>query len=310
MRKTIIRVLSIIFILLICYGIFISVKEMNKPSKESIIDGKDVSKEEYLYKDDLLDIGYSVDEITSIQNKLSFSDVKAYLLNNKKYDNIISFINVPYSKISNISRYISYYNEHPDYSFEQIVLYVEIGLDNNSVKIVDNYKDTLCIVNKYNQLPEDVTYDDLVKIEKPYSSNGNEEIRSIAYDNLIKMIDDASKDNISLLVVSGFRTKNKQESLYNYNRNLFAKPLHSEHELGLSVDFNSVNNNFSNTTQYEWLKDNAYKYGFIERYQKGKELITGHNYKPWHYRYVGTSISTKIYEENITFEEYLVKYKK
>ena len=105
MKKTIISVFTIIFVFLVGCTIFVSIRDINKPNKESIIDGKDVSKEEYIFKDDLLSIGYSIDEITSIQNKLSLSDVKSYLLGSKKFENIASFISNPYFKISNLKRY-------------------------------------------------------------------------------------------------------------------------------------------------------------------------------------------------------------
>ena len=87
-----------------------------------------------------------------------------------------------------------------------------------------------------------------------------------------------------------------------------AKKGHSEHQLGLAVDLNTTQNSFEKTKQYKWLKQNSYKYGFIERYPKGKEFITGYAFEPWHYRYLGVDIATKIFEENITYEEYLVKY--
>ena len=109
MRKTIITVFAIIITILIGYTLFLSVRDMSKPNKESDINGKDVSKEEYMFKDDLLEIGYSVDEITSIQNKISLSDVKSYLLGNKKFENLVSFISNPYFDISNLTRYINYY---------------------------------------------------------------------------------------------------------------------------------------------------------------------------------------------------------
>lgn len=322
MKKTLFIIFTVLFVLIATYIIFLSVNDMNKPGKESSIDGKDVSKEEYLYKDDLLDIGYSVDEINSIQNKLSLGDVKSYLLGNSKFENIISFIYNPYFKISNISRYISYYKKNPNYSFDQVVLYVEIGLDNEfytNINTIDNYYETDALVNKYNKLEDEVAYEDLVIIPKPYSDDGSKEIRNVVYENLVNMIDDASKEGIKLFVVSGYRTMAKQESLFNNSKNkkglnhallYSAKPGHSEHELGLAIDLNYTNPNFENTKHYEWLKLNAYKYGFIERYPKGKENITGFAFEPWHYRYVGTSIATKIYEENITFEEYLIKYKK
>lgn len=322
MKKAIIRIITIIIVIFIGYELFISVSNMNKPNKESDINGKDISKEEYLYKDDLLEIGYSVDEISEIQNKLTLSDVKNNLLNNKKYDNIIPLINNPYFNITNISRYTKYYKKNPNYSFDQIVLYVEIGLDNEfytNINIISNYNEVNALVNKYNKLPNGIKFNDLVTLSKKYSDDGKEQVRNVVYDDLIKMIDDAHKENINLFVVSGYRTSKKQESLFNNSKKknglkhallYSAKEGHSEHQLGLAVDLNSVNVNFENTKEYKWLKQNSYKYGFIERYPKGKENITGFAYEPWHYRYLGIDTASKIFEQNITYEEYLVKYKK
>ena len=81
---------------------------------------------------------------------------------------------------------------------------------------------------------------------------------------------------------------------------------------GLSTTFNSARIAAGELEEkypeYKWLIKNAHKYGFIERYPKGKEWITGYAYEPWHYRYVGVEAATKIKEEEITFEEYAVKY--
>jgi len=322
MKKIGLKAISIMLIILGAYTIFLSVRDMNKPSKESIINGKDISNEEYIYKDELLDIGYTIDEISSIQSKVSLNDVKSYILTNNKFENIVSFVNNPYFNIKNIGRYVSYYKNNPNYSLDQIVLYVELGLDNDfytHINIVNNYFDVNALVNKYNKLESEVNYEDLVKIPKPYSNDGDKEIRSVAYDSLINMIDAAKKDNIKLFVVSGYRTWKQQERLFNTSKTnnglehalmYSAKPGHSEHQLGLAVDLNTTQNGFEKTKQYEWLKQNAYKFGFIERYQKGKEFITGYAFEPWHYRYLGVDIATKIFEENITYEEYLLKYKK
>jgi len=65
---------------------------------------------------------------------------------------------------------------------------------------------------------------------------------------------------------------------------------------------------FENTKQFKWLSENAYKYGFILRFPKDKVDITGYDYEPWHYRYVGIETATLIHNENLTLEEYLVKY--
>jgi len=91
-----------------------------------------------------------------------------------------------------------------------------------------------------------------------------------------------------------------------------ARPGHSEHQTGLAIDIMGSNedyNKFEESVEFEWMKNNAHLYGFILRYPKGKENITGFKYEPWHYRYIGKKVATIIYNENITLEEYLKKLK-
>ena len=89
-----------------------------------------------------------------------------------------------------------------------------------------------------------------------------------------------------------------------------AYPGTSEHQTGLCLDFitstmSGLTTEFENTKAFDWLKDNAYKFGFILRYPEGKEGITGYTYEPWHYRFVGREAATDIYFGNLTLEEYL-----
>ena len=302
----------------VVYLSYLSVIDMNEISHETDVKGKDISKEEYIYKEELLELGYNVNDIKIIETKISNVNVKKYLLN-EKYDNLTKFVYSPYFNIENISRYENYFSKN-NYSIDDTVLYVEIGLDKEfytNVNEISNYNDTDALVNKYNKLPSGIKYDDLVVIDKQYSDNGKRKLRKVAYDHFVEMANAAKKDNIKLYVVSGYRTEKQQNSLFNNNvkRNgikhalmYSAKPNYSEHQLGLAADINNVNVKFEKTKEYTWLKENSYKYGFIERYPKNKEFITGYGYEPWHYRYLGVDIATKIFEENITYEEYLIKY--
>ena len=90
-------------------------------------------------------------------------------------------------------------------------------------------------------------------------------------------------------------------------REYVAEPGTSEHELGLAVDINAGGETDS-WTLYDWLAEHAHEYGFILRYPEDKTLITGINYEPWHYRYVGKDAAEEIYERGITLEEYLGDY--
>lgn len=84
----------------------------------------------------------------------------------------------------------------------------------------------------------------------------------------------------------------------------------SEHQSGLCVDFMSVtmkelDESFENTAAFRWLCDNACQFGFILRYPKGAEDITGYKYEPWHYRFVGRQAAIVITKNNLTLEQYL-----
>lgn len=128
----------------------------------------------------------------------------------------------------------------------------------------------------------------------------------------------ASKNGISLYVASGFRNYYKQDDLfYNYYaqygeeaKRFSSLPGHSEHQTGLAIDIGGVDeyawvkSDFYNTEEFKWLETNCYKYGFILRYPENKEDITGYMFESWHYRYVGTELSTYLHENNLTLEEY------
>ncbi|UTG99713.1 D-alanyl-D-alanine carboxypeptidase family protein [Macrococcoides canis] len=140
---------------------------------------------------------------------------------------------------------------------------------------------------------------------------------------LNQMIKDAKNDKQSLVVRSGYRTYQMQDKLYkaykaqDANADTYsARPGHSEHQTGLAFDIGSVESardftiSFGDTTEGEWLAQNAHTYGFIIRYPEGKTHITGYQYEPWHVRYVGTKIAQEIFNKKITLEEYLGLYPK
>ena len=166
------------------------------------------------------------------------------------------------------------------------------------------YINDILIVNHEYGLPDD------------YSPGVEPEVTE-AYTELIN---DAAAQGFDLVIVSGFRSYQDQEAVYDdFVSRLGVKeaelltlaPGHSEHQSGLAVDIGSVESAtiaaipFGETPDYEWMKDVAHEYGFIVRYQEGKEDITGLDYEPWHIRYVGVEAATEIYEEGLVLEEYL-----
>ena len=142
------------------------------------------------------------------------------------------------------------------------------------------------------------------------------------YPDLQAMFDAARRDGLSLEVRSGYRTKESQQQVLDDKQAEFitegysqreakkmarewvALPGHSEHELGLAVDINAEDSGQKDEL-YHWLNENSWKYGFIQRYPDGAEEITGYDWHPWHYRYVGEDVARNIYSLGITLEEYL-----
>ena len=124
----------------------------------------------------------------------------------------------------------------------------------------------------------------------------------------------AKKSGFSLPLISGYRSYSTQNTIYNnyikkwgqeYTDTVSARPGHSEHQTGLAFDVGKLSNSYGETKEGKWLKENCYKYGFILRYLKDKEHITGYAYEPWHIRYVGVDVATEIMQKNLTLEEYL-----
>lgn len=320
MKKIVLTFILVLASGFILYCSYICVKNINTIGSESEVKGKEMSSDEYIYKEDLLHLGYNLNDIEVIQNKISNMDVKEYFLK-EKYNNVSSYINALNFIPKNISRYVNYHNKNQNMDYDNIILNVNMNLDYDfytNVNTLHNYLDITTLVNKYNKLPDNYEIDDLVTLDNEYSKKG-EKVREAIYNDLKKMFDEAKKDNINLNVISGFRTNEKQDTLFNNSikKNgldhaliYSAKPGYSEHQLGLAIDINSVEESFKNTNEYKWLKNNSYKYGFIERYPEGKENITGFGYEPWHYRYLGVDVATKIFTENITYEEYVAKFLK
>lgn len=144
------------------------------------------------------------------------------------------------------------------------------------------------------------------------------------YPELQEMFDDARKDGIYPVVTEGYRTHEQQQKIMDEKIDSFiaegyiksnaeklarqwvAEPGKSEHELGLALDINADDSGLcSDGDVYNWLAENAYKYGFILRYPQGKEQITGIDNEPWHYRYVGKENALEIYTRQVTLEEFL-----
>lgn len=189
-------------------------------------------------------------------------------------------------------------------------------------KLQDILNDELFIlVNKNNKLAIDYEPNTLVDSDIAFEEYIDCKQLDERTSNAAKeMFNAALKENINLIAISGYRSYSVQENLYNSRvevkgiektRQYTAEPGASEHQTGLAIDivcndYPYLDEEFENTDAFKWLFNNCYKYGFILRYQKGKEDITGYNYEPWHFRYIGNAnIAKDIMDRGICFEEFI-----
>ena len=181
----------------------------------------------------------------------------------------------------------------------------------------------LLLVNPWNKIPNDFSVQ-LTQLKNKHA------IDTRAYPDLQDMMDDMRAEGLSPVICSSYRTKEKQQALYNNEVNNYlangysrakaeeeagkwvALPGTSEHQTGLAVDivdagYQSLDEKQETTAVQQWLMKNSWRYGFILRYPNHKSDITGIYYEPWHYRYVGKEAAKEIYEKDICLEEYIKK---
>lgn len=201
----------------------------------------------------------------------------------------------------------------------------DIDLKNNqfykNIKLVENTDSLLVLVNKNNQLPSYYIPNNLEEIDKNYAHD-HKLVRRETRLAFEKLSQQAKDEGYRIVAVSGYRDYDYQKKLFEgyvkdkgleYALNCSSKAGHSEHQTGLAIDVEGSNrdyDHFEDAPEFTWMQENAYKYGFILRYPKGKEFITGFKYEPWHYRYVGKEVAAYIHKYNITLEEYLFNEKR
>ena len=161
-----------------------------------------------------------------------------------------------------------------------------------------HYEGDVLIVNKSYPIPAS------------YDPGG---LESTTYTWFTKLSADAAKAGLNIYLSSGYRSYSYQSQIYDNYTSIYgqatadtfsARPGHSEHQTGLAIDVNTIDDSFAGTPEAIWLEEHCWEYGFILRYPKGKESITGYKYEPWHIRYVGSEVSKKVHDMNgITLEE-------
>lgn len=202
----------------------------------------------------------------------------------------------------------------------------QISADPGKVIVVNNPNDFLVLANKNHTLPDGFEPDDLTapNVRFPFTEDlPKRYIRKDAAKALEQLFKKAESDGHILYGQSGYRSYERQAEVFNGHTSRLGKkeakrvsavPGQSEHQTGLAMDVTAASVDFEltqafgDTKEGQWLKENAHEFGFIIRYEKGKEEITGYDYEPWHLRYVDKEVAKVIKENDLTLEEYLGAY--
>lgn len=182
----------------------------------------------------------------------------------------------------------------------------------------------LLLVNGKNPLPEDYDYEgNLITLDEKYINGSLKQVSREIEPYLIAMLEDAWADGVKLYVWSPYRSYDTQKMLYNNQvkrcennglsgkaaedeaATVVARPGTSEHHTGLACDFNMASDKFETTAMYDWMKENAEEYGFIMRYSKDKQPLTGVIHESWHWRFVGIKAAKQMNSLDMCLEEYV-----
>jgi len=278
----------------------------------------------YEYK--LTNMGYTIEETKILLDNFKNKEIE-YILANEKNDYYLSLLDEKYFIYENFYEYITYLQDNLDKPLTNIVEIVNTNTDAeyySETYKTDISKDELMLVNKYHYLDSSYAPDDLVTISTTYAwgTYGSQKVNKTTYDVFMKLWKASNNEGYYLMVSSSYRTHDKQDQVYkdyqdskgtDYADSIAARPGHSEHQTGYTIDMfekGSTQKTFHTTESYNWLINNAHKYGFILRYPEDKVEVTGYGFESWHYRYVGVEAATYIYKNKITFDEYYAYFVK
>lgn len=291
---------------------------LEKLKKKKIIDKTNVN-----FITALNDLGYNHNTINFALLNMNKTELTKLL--NKKYDkDFEEYITLDLFNYNHYDRYVKFQKKNNTLSLDDIVTRVELNLDYEAYEENEEEKDPnslTALVNKHRYIGREYVPTDLVNMEDGYANNayGVKEVRKETYEHFKKMVDDAKKEDIVFYAESAYRDYDYQDELYEEYVNEYgeekantfaARAGHSEHQLGTTLDLANIWTIEEGDPEYKWIDKNGYKYGFIFRYKKEKEDITGYKAEGWHIRYVGVEAATVIHKKNITFDEYWLKYVK
>ena len=260
-------------------------------------------------------IGYNKEETNEIiKINKRIDDILKMKYN--KY--VVGILKETYYLDKNFNEYLKYANDNNTNDYKKVVALVNVNANKEfytDTKEANTNDGKLLLVNKYNYITEKYSVD-LKDVDLSYAYN-SVKLDKEAADKFIEMAQACNDDNRHLVAIDGYRDFEYQQEQWDYFKYKGGNKLadayaaragYSEHQTGLALDVNVYPNekniDFEEFDEFDWLQEHAAEYGFILRYPKGKEDITGYAYESWHYRYVGVEVAKKIKELDITYDEY------
>lgn len=323
-----VKILLVIFLIILVVGSITIVKQLKQNKSNQSAQKYTTKIDKKNKKSPLTTLNYSKDDIALIE-KYNISDENIKYLIDNKIDNklAMNIIKEKYYIDDYLKKYLDYYEKNKDLSFSEIITRINTHLDDEFYTNTEKTDDTLgkfVILNKHYYSDENYKGLNLIDIDSEYNLyNTSFKLSKECYEAFLKMYNDAKEQGYAFKINSAYRSYEKQIKIYQGWANkdgvkqadtYSARAGFSEHQTGYAFDVRDypfTNDDYSKTKSFTWVSENAYKYGFIIRFPKDKEYITGYQYEPWHYRYCGIECATYIHDNNITFEEYyeyFIKY--
>lgn len=279
----------------------------------------------------LLELGYDKFDQELIYVRFSSAEIEHIINQNIVKERLIPYLIHPYFNIYRFHDYENVRDKHQlsffaSVNYTHLPIQYQFSKEDSPKTLPAPFNDTtLVLVNKQFYLEPDDRPNDLVFMQDlnlivpgPVERNF---MKKDAYEALKQLFHEANQHGLTLFVLSAYRSYERQALIYHElllqneeNIMLSAKPGHSEHQTGLSVDITSKSINFrlipefADTPEGQFLQHHAHRFGFIIRYPKNKEQQTGYLYEPWHLRYVGTEVAQYIDQHNLTLEEYILNH--
>lgn len=289
-------------------------KSINTDYIELYLTSSSLGDKEFLIYNRLINKGYTKEQVIQLFKNLRFFELTPLLV---------------FDYQSDIQPYIDDCKANKDTNSEDwFVLTNNYYTHYQDAKLATDPTNTNLLVNKTYYV--DSTFEPLqiAPVSVQYASEGlqlsSEAASALAQwcDKAISLKDEMSGQSpVRFYAVSAYRSYQRQEDLYNnYVKGMgqeqadtvSARPGFSEHQTGLTVDLAAVGSEgiskFKDTEAYNWVIANCTDFGWILRYPEGKTSITGYDFEPWHYRYLGVDLAKKVSESKLTYDEYWMLY--